>query len=71
MLLDILEELDCSLQLPAIDSLSGLSGVLEGNSEVSTAGAGRLGGLNLGRGVSNLIFAKDQRLVTKIFCLSS
>jgi hypothetical protein len=61
VLLDVLEELDSSLQLPAVDGLSGLSGVLEGNSEVGTAGAGRLGGLDLGRGVSNLEFRKRDR----------
>lgn len=54
MLLDVLEELDSSLQLPAVDGLGGLAGVLERNSEVGTAGAGRLGGLNLVGGVSNL-----------------
>lgn len=61
VLLDVLEELDSSLQLPAVDGLSGLSGVLEGNSEVGTAGAGRLRGLDLGRGVSNLEFRKRGR----------
>lgn len=60
VLLDVLEELDSSLQLPAVDGLSGLSGVLEGNSEVGTAGAGRLRGLDLGRGVSNLEFRKKE-----------
>lgn len=61
VLLDVLEELDSSLQLPAVDGLSSLSGVLEGNSEVGTAGAGRLRGLDLGRGVSNLEFRKRGR----------
>lgn len=54
VLLDVLEELDSSLQLPAVDGLGGLAGVLERNSEVGTAGAGRLRGLNLVGGVSNL-----------------
>jgi hypothetical protein len=56
VLLHILEESNSALQLPAVDGLSGLAGVLEGNSQVGTAGAGRLGGLDLGRGVSNLYF---------------
>lgn len=54
LLLDVLEELDGAGQLPAIDSLGGLAGVLEGNSEVRTAGASRLRGLDLGGSVSNL-----------------
>jgi hypothetical protein len=54
LLLDILEELDGAGQLPAIDGLGGLAGVLEGNSEVGTAGASRLRGLDLGGSVSNL-----------------
>lgn len=66
MLLDVLEELDSSLQLPAVDGLSGLSGVLEGNSEVGTAGAGRLRGLDLGRGVSNLEFRKKRQTVSML-----
>jgi hypothetical protein len=52
VLLDVLEEGDSTLQLPAVDGLGGLVGVLEGDAEVGTAGAGRLGGLDLGRGVS-------------------
>ena len=54
MLLDVLEELDGAVQLPAVDGLGGLPGVLEGDTQVSTAGAGRLGALDLGGGVSNL-----------------
>lgn len=34
LLLHVLEELDGAGQLPAIDGLGGLAGVLEGNSEV-------------------------------------
>lgn len=70
VLLDVLEELDSSLQLPAVDGLSGLSGVLEGNSEVGTAGAGRLRGLDLGRGVSNLKFSQKRQTVS-MFALFS
>lgn len=40
VLLDVLEELDSAVQLPAVDGLGGLPGVLEGDSQVSTAGAG-------------------------------
>lgn len=54
VLLDVLEEGNSALQLPAIDGLSSLARVLEGHSQIGTAGAGRLRGLNLGRGVSNL-----------------
>ena len=42
LLLDVLEELDGALQLPAVDGLGSLPGILEGNAEVGTAGAGRL-----------------------------
>jgi hypothetical protein len=42
VLLDILEELDGALELPAVDGLGGLVGVLERNSEVRAAGTGRL-----------------------------
>ncbi|KAK5627297.1 hypothetical protein RRF57_003012 [Xylaria bambusicola] len=58
LLLDVLEELDGPGQLPAIDGLSGLAGVLEGNSEVGTAGASRLRGLDLSGSVSNLYSKK-------------
>lgn len=72
VLLDVLEELDSSLQLPAVDGLSGLSGVLEGNSEVGTAGAGRLRGLDLGRGVSNLNIRKKRgRRSVCLLCFKS
>lgn len=55
MILDVLKELNSTLELPAVDGLGGLASVLEGDTEVGTAGAGRLGGLNLGRSVSDLI----------------
>jgi len=60
VLLDVLEEGNSALQLPAVDGLGGLAGVLEGDSQVGTAGAGRLGGLDLGRGVSNLVFGRRE-----------
>lgn len=54
LLLDVLKELDGALQLPAVDGLGSLAGVLEGNTEVGTAGLGRLGGRDLGGSVANL-----------------
>jgi hypothetical protein len=54
VLLDVLKEGNSTLQLPAVDGLGGLAGVLEGNTEVGTAGAGRLGGFDLSRSVSHL-----------------
>ena len=63
MLLDVLEELQGAVQLPAVDGLGGLSGVLERNAEVGTAGAGRLGALDLGGGVSNLRVEREPLLV--------
>lgn len=54
LLLDVLKEGDSALQLPAVDGLGGLAGVLEGHTEVGTAGAGRLGGSDLGGSVPNL-----------------
>lgn len=54
VLLNILEEGDGALELPAVDGLGGLAGVLERNTKVGAASAGGLGGLNLGGGVSDL-----------------
>lgn len=54
LLADVLEEGDGAGQLPAVDSLSGLTGVLERNPEVGAAGAGGLARLDLGGGVANL-----------------
>ena len=59
LLLDVLEELHSALQLEAVDGLGGLAGVLEGHTQVSTAGAGRLGGSNLLGSVPNLDVAKS------------
>lgn len=60
LLLDVLKEGDSALQLPAVDGLGGLAGVLERNSEVGTAGAGRLGGSDLGGSVPNLFVGSSQ-----------
>jgi hypothetical protein len=54
VLLDVLEELHSTLQLPAIDSLRRLAGVLERHSQVLPSGPGRLGGVDFGGTVSNL-----------------
>ena len=62
--LDVLEESHGALELPAVDGLGGLAGVLEGDPEVGTAGAGRLRGLNLSRGVSDLLRWKSARLAS-------
>lgn len=51
---DVLEEGDGALELPAVDGLGGLTGVLEGHTEVGTARAGRLRGGDLLSGVANL-----------------
>ncbi len=51
---DVLEELLGALKLPTVDRLGSLAGVLEGNAEIGTAGAGGLRRLDFGRGVSNL-----------------
>ena len=58
LLNDVLEESLGALELPAVDRLSGLAGVLERDTEVRPAGAGRLGGRNLSRGVPNLKIAR-------------
>lgn len=56
--LDVLKEGDGAGQLPAVDGLGGLAGVLERNTQVGAAGAGRLGGRNLGGGVANLLLGE-------------
>ena len=55
VLFDILEKGDGALELPAVDGLRGLAGILERGSEVGTAGAGRLGGLDLSCSVTSLV----------------
>lgn len=67
LLLDVLEELDGALELPAVDGLGGLAGVLEGHTQVGTAGAGRLGGNDLGGSVPNLFGAKKEQ--GQLFCI--
>ena len=43
-----------ALQLPAVDGLRRFAGVFEGDAEVGAAGAGGLGGLDLGGCVADL-----------------
>ena len=54
VLLDILEVVDGASELPAVDRLGGLAGVLEGDAEVGTARAGRLCGRDLSCCVADL-----------------
>lgn len=53
--LDVLEVLEGAGDLPAVDGLGGLAGVLERNTEVGAAGAGGLGRLDVGGGVTDLV----------------
>ena len=53
---DVLEERQSALQLPAVDGLGGLAGVLERDTEVRPAGASRLRRGNFSRSVPNLNF---------------
>ena len=54
MLLNVLEELHGTVELPAVDGLGGLASVLERNTEIGTAGASRLRRVDFGGSVSNL-----------------
>ena len=51
---DVIEERLCPLELPSIDGLSGLSGVLEAHTQVGAARAGALRWVDLRRCVSDL-----------------
>jgi len=53
VLQDISEVGERAVELPAVDGLGGLAGVLEGNAEVAAAGAGRLCAVNGGCSVAN------------------
>jgi hypothetical protein len=66
LLLNILEELLRTLELPAVDRLCRLPGVLEGNAEVGAASAGRFGGMYLCRCVPDLFI----RIVWVSICAS-
>jgi hypothetical protein len=54
VLQDISEVGKGAVELPAVDSLRGLAGVLEGYAEVAAAGASRLCAVNGGGSVANL-----------------
>lgn len=54
VVLDILEVLQGAGDLPAVDGLGGLAGVLERNTEIRAASAGGLGVLDFGSGVADL-----------------
>ena len=54
MTLDVLEVLEGTGDLPSVDRLRGLAGVLEGNTKVGAARAGGLAGLDLGGSVTDL-----------------
>jgi hypothetical protein len=54
VLQNIAEVGEGAVELPAVDSLSGLAGVLEGDAEVAAAGASRLCAVNAVGGVANL-----------------
>lgn len=54
VLLNVLEELHGTVELPAVDGLGGLTSVLERNTEVGTTGASRLRRVDFGGSVSNL-----------------
>jgi hypothetical protein len=66
--LDVLEVLEGTGDLPSVDGLGGLAGVLERDTEVGAARAGGLAGLDLGGSVTDL-WAQD--IVRKLFLRSS
>lgn len=61
MVQNVLEELDGTLELEAVDGLRGLTGVLERHTEVGTAGASRLRRVDFGGSVSDLYGRESQR----------
>ena len=54
VVLNIVEVGEGALELPAVDGLRGLAGVLEGAAEVGAAGARRFGGFEVGGCVADL-----------------
>lgn len=54
MLQDVTEVSQSTLELPSVDGLGGLAGVLEGDTEVGTASAGALCVVEVGCSVTNL-----------------
>ena len=64
--LDVLEVLEGTGDLPAVDGLGGLAGVLERDTEVGAASAGGLGRLDFGGGVTDLW--AEENMVRMVFC---
>lgn len=60
LVLDVLEEGKGALQLHAVDGLSGLTGVLEADTQVRAPGAGALCGRNVLSSVTDLMQTKTQ-----------
>lgn len=61
----IIEVCQGALELPAVDCLSGLASILEGDAEVSAASTSGFGRLDLGSCVANL--HRDEGLVEGLF----
>ena len=59
MLQDVTEVSQGTVELPSVDGLGGLAGVLERDTEVGTASAGGLGRLDFGGGVTDLLVRED------------
>ena len=66
MLQDVTEVSQGTVELPSVDGLGGLAGVLERDTEVGAASAGGLGGLDFGGGVTDLVVQDMVRMV--LFC---
>ena len=58
LVLDVVEEGKSALELHAVDSLGGLAGVLEADTQVRAPGAGALCGRNILSSVTDLIEEK-------------
>lgn len=71
VLLDVLEESDGALELPAVDGLGSLTAVLETAAEVAAPRASALCGLNLGGGVTDLFSSHRQSSYLLYKCVYS
>jgi hypothetical protein len=65
--LDVLEVLEGAGDLPAVDGLGSLAGVLERNTKVGTASAGGLSRLDFGGGVTDLLEDMVRMLLRRWF----
>ena len=63
---DVVEEGNGALELPAVDGLGGFPRVLERDTEVRAAGAGRLGGRDLLGCVSNLQVVPESAITVRL-----